>query len=84
MFFGGGRATGGPVLGGTTYLVGERGPELFVPATAGTIVPNHAMPRAGGSVTNNFAIVGPVDRRTQQQIAQAAQEGQQRAMRRNV
>jgi phage-related minor tail protein len=37
--FGGkpGRATGGPVTGGSAYLVGERGPELFVPSAAGRI-----------------------------------------------
>lgn len=34
------RATGGPVSGGSTYLVGEQGPELFVPQGAGTILPN--------------------------------------------
>lgn len=38
--FGGGKAMGGPVSAGTPYLVGERGPELFVPRTSGTIVPN--------------------------------------------
>lgn len=36
-----GKATGGPVNQGTPYLIGERGPELFVPSTSGTIVPNH-------------------------------------------
>lgn len=36
--FGGGRANGGPVSGGRTYLVGERGPELFTPRAAGRIV----------------------------------------------
>lgn len=40
--FGGARATGGPVSGGTAYLVGERGPELFKPNTSGTIIPNVA------------------------------------------
>lgn len=39
-FFGGARAMGGPVTGGTPYMVGERGPELFVPGQNGTIVPN--------------------------------------------
>ena len=39
-------ANGGPVKGGGTYLVGEKGPELFVPGSSGNIVPNHAM---GGS-----------------------------------
>ena len=34
------RANGGPVLPKTTYLVGERGPELFVPSGAGSILPN--------------------------------------------
>jgi len=32
-----GRATGGPVSPGRGYLVGERGPELFVPTSAGRI-----------------------------------------------
>lgn len=32
-----GRATGGPVSGGQAYLVGERGPEVFVPTAAGRI-----------------------------------------------
>lgn len=36
----GARAAGGPVSGGRTYLVGEKGPELFVPAVGGRIVAN--------------------------------------------
>lgn len=32
-----GRATGGPVAGGRAYLIGERGPELFVPTSAGRV-----------------------------------------------
>ena len=43
-----GMANGGSVSGRTPYIVGERGPELFVPSTSGTIVPNHRM---GGGVT---------------------------------
>lgn len=35
-----GRAQGGPVTAGTPYMVGEAGPELFVPGRSGTIVPN--------------------------------------------
>src|SRR5690606_19540464 len=38
-----GRAMGGPVMAGQPYVVGERGPELFVPRQAGTVVPNHAI-----------------------------------------
>ncbi len=41
------RAMGGPVMGHVPYLVGERGPELFVPPTGGRIVPNHALTAAG-------------------------------------
>ena len=38
-----GRASGGPVSKNTPYIVGERGPELFVPGSSGGIVPNGAM-----------------------------------------
>ena len=34
------RANGGPVSTGKSYMVGERGPEMFVPNTSGRIVPN--------------------------------------------
>ena len=37
------KATGGPVSAGRPYIVGERGPELFVPGSSGGIVPNGAM-----------------------------------------
>lgn len=37
-----GRAIGGPVSGGRPYLVGERGPELFVPGAGGRVVPMQA------------------------------------------
>jgi len=40
-----GKAAGGPVAGGTPYVVGEKGPELFVPGASGTIIPNDAMSR---------------------------------------
>ncbi len=35
-----GRADGGPVSANTPYIIGERGPELFVPNQSGTVVPN--------------------------------------------
>ena len=44
-----GRAGGGPVWGNTPYVVGERGPELFVPDKNGTIVPNKNL--GGSTVT---------------------------------
>jgi len=43
-----GRAEGGPVKKGGSFIVGERGPELFVPGRSGTIVPNNQL----GSSTN--------------------------------
>lgn len=49
----GARATGGPVSEGAPYLVGERGPELFMPNTAGSIVPNNKI-GGGGNVTVNL------------------------------
>jgi hypothetical protein len=55
--FGGGRATGGAVTQGTAYIVGERGPELFVPNTSGSILPNNAI---GGS-TINVTVNGAID-----------------------
>lgn len=47
--FGGGRASGGPVNPGRAFLVGERGPEIFLPPAPGNIVPNHQLiPASGG------------------------------------
>lgn len=44
----GGMAAGGSVNAGEPHIVGEAGPELFVPGSDGTIVPNHAMAGGGG------------------------------------
>ena len=49
--FGGGRATGGPVVPGQSYIVGERGKERFVPTVPGRIVPG------GGSAGPNVTLV---------------------------
>jgi lambda family phage tail tape measure protein len=51
-----GFADGGEPPVGKASIVGERGPELFVPRTAGTIIPNHALSGMGGNtmVTNNY------------------------------
>ena len=57
--FGGGRATGGPVSGGTTYLVGEKGPELFTPSSSGSIIPNNRI--GGGSGVINITVNGAID-----------------------
>jgi hypothetical protein len=56
--FGGFRANGGSVNSGTPYVVGERGAELFVPKSSGTIVPNGAM---GGNTIINLTVNGALD-----------------------
>lgn len=71
--FGGAKAGGGDVMAGRSYLVGEDGPERFVPRTAGTIVPAAATAGMGSNtVFNNNQYFAPgTDRRT---VAQAAAE----------
>jgi len=44
------RANGGPVNAGGPYIVGESGPELFVPSSAGQIVPNMSLGGGGGQL----------------------------------
>jgi phage-related minor tail protein len=56
--FGGFKAKGGPVSSGQTYMVGERGPELFVPGRSGTIVANDKMGGGGVSVVVNVDAKG--------------------------
>jgi len=46
--FWGGKAEGGNVSGDNSYMVGEQGPELFVPKTSGTIIPNNQIGSMGG------------------------------------
>jgi hypothetical protein len=50
------RAEGGDVFSDTPYIVGERGPEMFVPQRNGTIIPNNKLGDMGGTtyVTNNY------------------------------
>ena len=47
--FGGGKAIGGPVSSGSAYMVGENGPEMFMPTQSGNIVSNSGMSGMGGS-----------------------------------
>jgi len=67
--FGGARADGGPVSAGSSYLVGERGPELFTPSTSGAIVPNHAMGN-GPNIVNNYTFGAGVNVAQLQQFAE--------------
>jgi phage-related protein len=57
--FGGFKASGGPVTAGTSYVVGERGPELFTPNRSGSIIPNGAM--GGGGSVINLTVNGAID-----------------------
>jgi len=56
---GGEKAMGGPVYTGKTYLVGEKGPEVFSPASNGTIVPNDKLGGSTRVVINNYTDVRP-------------------------
>ena len=83
--FGGvpGRATGGPVTSGSAYIVGERGPELFVPTAAGR-VETMAGGRGGTvSVTINVAAARDATpalmQQTGTQVARAVRQALQRA-----
>ncbi len=61
-----GRADGGPVAAGSTYLVGEQGPELFTPGASGFITPN-----GGGSSRLDVYLHGstPVTRELALEVA---------------
>ena len=71
-----GRATGGPVAPGAAYLVGERGPELFVPTAAGRV--ETSAPARGRDVRVSIHIAQPKGadapvalRRSSRQVASA-------------
>ena len=57
-FSAGGRANGGPVKAATPYLIGERGPELFVPGASGSVVSNRDLRSAMGGAPGSQQ--GPV------------------------
>ena len=70
------RANGGPVSAGGSYVVGEKGPEMFTPSRSGTIIPNNAM----GGVTNNIVVnVDMSGSSVQANDAEANQFGEQLA-----
>ena len=66
--FGGMAALGGSVTKGNSYIVGERGPELFVPGAQGNIVPNNAMGSANVTVNvdaSGSSVEGSADQASQ-------------------
>jgi hypothetical protein len=54
-----GRATGGPVSPGRAFMVGERGPEIFVPTSAGRIEPHQAPGMQGRDVSVAIQLAVP-------------------------
>jgi TP901 family phage tail tape measure protein len=66
----GAREQGGPVDAGKSYLVGEKGPELFVPKNSGGIIPNHAV---GGIIHRGKQAYG-VSGNPAKRAAQAAEK----------
>lgn len=82
--FGGAKAAGGPVRAGMPYLVGERGPEVIVPASAATVIPNNKI----GGQTNYISLVveapsGRIPMETQQQLGNRLARSLAEARRRN-
>lgn len=57
------RAEGGPVDSRQPYVVGERGPELFVPDVAGTVIPNHKLAAAGSAGGRGVTRIFNIDAR---------------------
>ncbi|AKD38155.1 hypothetical protein I926_04145 [Pasteurella multocida subsp. multocida OH4807] len=53
----GARAMGGPVGGGRAYLVGEKGPEIFVPGASGQITSNENLNKALGGGSNKTVVI---------------------------
>jgi phage-related protein len=65
-----GMAIGGSVFGGSPYIVGERGPELFVPGASGTIIPNNKLSTGGTTIyLGGITISGNADASTVKQAA---------------
>jgi hypothetical protein len=67
----GARALGGPVAPGGSYLVGERGPELFTPSSSGNITPNNALGGANITVNVNGGDPNSIVRALQQYVYQS-------------
>ena len=72
-----GKAIGGPVQAGQPYMVGERGPEMFIPSQGGSITANKKMSGGGITVINNVDARGSgadVDQKIKSAMAQTAQQ----------
>lgn len=68
----GSRAAGGPVSGNHSYLVGEKGPEIFTPNTGGKITANHQM-GSGVTIVLNGVVDAESARRSIERLIQQSQ-----------
>lgn len=80
-------AAGGPVVYGESLIVGERGPEMFIPPSSGKIVPSHEL---GGSTVINYSPTYHIEtpdansfRRSQRQLMDDGLRQAQRLRKRN-
>lgn len=69
-----GRATGGPVSPGQAYLVGERGPELFVPTSAGAVAANGAINGTARDVRVSINVNTPVGTDSAQSMQRSSRQ----------
>lgn len=69
-----GRATGGPVSPGRGYVVGERGPELFVPTSSGSVVPNGGGAQGGREVRVSINVAAPVGGNAPQALQRSSRQ----------
>jgi hypothetical protein len=80
----GGKAIGGPVSPGRSYLVGERGPEVFTPGTPGAVTSNEAMRQQGATIVVQVKATPGMSRQTALQQGQQIGAGIQRYMARGA
>ena len=70
------RASGGPVTKGNTFLVGEKGPELFTPNTSGGIVPNSRLGGENMNLAVNVELINNTGRNIQGEVISTEQDQQ--------
>jgi hypothetical protein len=77
------RASGGTIIPGTAYKVGEGGPETFVSGVPGTVIPNGAIGGGGGNVTHDVKIqvTGTTDRELVALVTAATQRSYKQSLR---
>ena len=75
-------AGGGPVRAGRSYIVGERGPELFTAGSSGNITPNHQMGGGSTNITMNINVSGVTDQSDKRALARQISDELNKELRR--